>query len=211
MKKIFPIFILVTISSCHLLSYKQKPDDRFNLILNSTPDYDHKLLYHGLYSVVKIDSLSTTIDSLSNKDSVFIDPIMFYGNGIVDYIGKFYSTNFEKRINYIDQKNKFKNLPFGVFRVNDDSVEASIYIVFEGNSNSFNIWYLCNFTGMVSGDSITNWRMIPPYPNFTDLEKRQKFNQEKFNYLLQPKAFIFQPFIQKTFLDSNNVWLNKYR
>ncbi len=211
MKSIFFILFLFCLSSCHLLSYKQKPDVRFTQIIKSSPDINSKLLYNGLYSLVKIDSSYSISDSLGKKNDCYVDPIMVYSNGIIDYIGEIYITNIEKRIKYIKKKNLHPDLPFGVYRVNDEMIEASIYLVFEGNGDSFNIWYLCNFTGEIDGSKIINWRMIPPFPNFTRLEKRQNYNQEKMKYLTQAKDFEFKPFIQKTLLDSNSVWLNKFR
>ncbi len=211
MKQICTILITISLNSCHLLSYRQEPNEKFNQIINVLPDNNRELKYNGLYTLISIDSSSLVSDTIHRKDDSFIDPIMFYGNGIVDYIGDIYFSNNEKRKSYIDKKNKFTNLPCGIFSVNNKKIEASIYMVFEGNGDGFNIWYLCNFTGVIDGNRILNWKMIPPVPKFTKLEKRQDYNQKKITYLMQSKDFEFKPFIYKTMLDSNNIWINKYK
>jgi len=142
----------------------------------------------------------------------FIDPIVFYGNGVFTHLG--YRSNYspdEYEKIFRTQIMTGYNERWGVYSISDSIVKATIHWTFEGRGGSFSYSYLCNFEGVIVRKKILNWHMVEPYPNLSKLELGFVYNQSKLQYLKTPKEFTFTPFPEKTLVDSNAVWILKYR
>jgi hypothetical protein len=53
--------------------------------------------------------------------------------------------------------------------------------------------------------------MVPPYPELTEFQLSFGVNLRQLEYLKAKKTFVFQKFPIKTALDSNKVWINRYK
>jgi hypothetical protein len=204
------LLLMYILTGC---SYEQQLTASFIQTLNKPVlPYNNPLLLNGVYSMTDCED-AYIMDSLNNlrKDG-FIDPIIFYGNGVFTHLG--YCTNYsiekyQKIIKTQLATGYFQR--WGVYNISDSLLKASIHWVFVGRGQSLSYSYLCNFEGIIEKNKILNWHMVEPYPSLSKLEQSFIENQIFLHYLKTPKEFTFKPFPEKTTVDSNAVWIMKYK
>ncbi len=204
------MLVLVLVNSC---SYKQQPTASFIQTLNKPVLPENNPLYlNGVYSMTDCED-THIMDSLNNLNkNGFIDPLVFYGNGVY--------TQFGYRSNYSTDKYKefFINglateypKKWGVQSITDSLLKTTIHWVFVGRGGSFSYSYLCNFEGIIENNKIINWHLVEPYPKLSRLEHSFVYNQKLLLYLKTSKEYTFRPFPEKKSVDSNAVWIMKYK
>jgi hypothetical protein len=211
---VFIIPILLT-TGCRSFGYTEKPNKDFLLLLNKQSSNTDILQLNGLYSLVEFKGLTNQCSEGVNFDEdIFTDPLFFYGNNIYKNIGGLYSYTREGQKNiFLDSKDHLLNqAAWGVYVIRDSTIYAISYSYFVGTSSIWNNRLLCYFVGKIkSKQRIEDWHMIPPFPNLTRKQSEFKANKLKMIYLTTKKTFVFQKFPIKTSLDSNKVWVNKYK
>jgi len=96
---------------------------------------------------------------------------------------------------------------WGTFKLKEDTISAIIYWPFNRHNANLYANTSCHYKGiLMNGDSIVDWKMIPPYPEYD-----KQFNADYITVEIKPKTFYFMKFPAKLMVDSNKVWLNKYR
>ena len=96
---------------------------------------------------------------------------------------------------------------WGTYSFKGDTISAIIYWPFNRHNANLYANTSCHYKGiLMNGDSIVDWKMIPPYPEYD-----KQFNADYITVEIKPKTFYFMKFPAKLMVDSNKVWLNKYR
>lgn len=112
----------------------------------------------------------------------------------------YYATT---RVKEIVLKNT-KGASWGKFKLFKDTIKTHFRYQFYTRGMRTK-YYDVHFEGIVKNDStITNWKMIPPYPN-----PNKNWN-ENFEGLKKPKTLVFISFPAVKLIDSNNAWVNQY-
>lgn len=210
----FIIPILFT-TGCRSFGYIEKPSNDFLDLLNAESTNTDILFLNGLYQLVEYNGSTNKITETKLREGVgYIDPMYFYGNNVFTRTGglRSHSDSWESSF-FVEQKDFLLNRSsWGVYKVKDSIIYAIAYIYFVSSSDIMNTRYLCYFTGKIKNKSrIEEWQMIPPYPLLTKNQAKLNANISQLMYLKAKKTFVFQKFPIKTSLDSNKVWINKFK
>jgi hypothetical protein len=104
---------------------------------------------------------------------------------------------------YTEEQNKLFS-EWGAYRLYNDTIEILCYRQFNKSGDRPHP-YLTHYRGIVKNrDTITDFKMVPPYPPV-----RAKFNNNFSD--IKPHLLIFKHETCKKYIDSDAVWLNKYR
>ncbi len=144
-------------------------------------------------------------DSFVNISSPFSHPKIFFPNGLI--------YNFRNSANvdssyYIDQIIS-RNLDgefWGVYKVDGNTIKAIVPTNYykRGYVGKYCLSY---FEGILIGtDSISNWRMVPPFPTNIDYE----LNKDVIRSHQQPKSYSFYPNEIVLKIDTVGAWFNKF-
>ena len=166
--------------------------------LSSKPK-NNILQYDGIYS--KVDT-NRGNDGVAFQNSVaYVHPIRFFENRyFASSSGSYDDEDFQKHFKKESyKKNAFKNE--GMYYVQSDSIymTGKFKFYWTGKIPKF---YIAHFRGYIKNkDTITDWKMIPPYPNI-DFEANY--------YLLnrnQPAMYTFKPLKFDSVIDPNKLWI----
>jgi hypothetical protein len=96
---------------------------------------------------------------------------------------------------------------WGTFNLSGDTIKAKLLILINRSNAQIYERRLCSYVGVLKGfDTILNWHMEEPITNYD-----KKFNPGVEGFCKLNKTLIFKKFPAKLMVDSNKVWLNKYR
>ncbi len=189
----YPIILLIVLSSC----FNEKPYIQPDLSLKQK----NRILRH--------DGIYTMYDTLMGFDSVplnlmatFIKPMRFFENNCFFHSSSCYLEeqefqNYFKRDCY--QKRSFRNQ--GYYYIIKDSLYLSGKFTFYwiGKIPKF---YIAHFRGYIkNADTITDWKMIPPYPNIDFQSNFYELNRN------QPATYIFKPLKFDSIIDPEKLWI----
>lgn len=133
----------------------------------------------------------------------------FYKNGLC--LAKMGSYRDGAEVNSLCIYNRFTEeqnkgySEWGAYKITDDTLEILCYRHFSKRGDLLKS-YLTHYRGILKGrDSIVDFKMMPPYPHVN-----AKIN-DNFAYEIGPQVLIFKRNPCKAYIDSDAVWLNKYR
>jgi hypothetical protein len=204
------LLILLLVNSC---AYRPYPNHEFITTINSVPQPNNPIKYlNGVYTMTSYEQ-DQIIDSMLNSfPGGFIDPIVFYGNGIYTQIGRLNGYSKIEFEGFLNNKNDFlNNTVWGVYTYKDSIIYAQKHSVFMGRGGNISSWHLCHYVGIVRGRQIVDWHLVEPYPALNKLEQGFKFNQKILKHLKSYRDFTYQEFPKKMEIDSNAVWIMKYK
>lgn len=190
----YSIILLFVLSACFNEKSFIQPD------LSSKPK-NRTLRYDGIYC--KVDS-SIGNDGLPlNKRVAHINPILFFENSY--FASSFASYHSNQDFQMYFKRDCYRKIKMhtneGVFYVQNDTVYMSgkFRFYWRGKIPKF---YIAHFRGYIkNADTITDWKMIPPYP---DIDLEGNF------YLLnrnQAATFIFKPLQLDSLIDPEKLWI----
>jgi hypothetical protein len=191
--KYFSSILILTLSGCFNEKAFIQPD------LNSKPK-NNLLRYDGVYSLYDTHKGNDSIPMLQR--AFLIEPIRFFENRYfmhtsVCYVEEETYQKFNKRNLY----NKSPGRNQGCFFIHNDSLymigKFSFY--WRGKISKF---YIAHFRGYIKNqDTITDWKMIPPYPNIDFEGNYHLLNQN------QPAMYTFKPLKFDSVIDPNKLWI----
>jgi hypothetical protein len=193
----------------YLFNKNDKPDKLLLQYLENNSLTDDKFNTNGIY-IIKSDS--------NRNDPAYSQAIVFYKNGLVYFNGWDSWSSYHNsdqsvsNFNYHLEHNTLNYLNYkswGAFSIQDSNMSISVYLPFLGAGYTMNWYHLCHFEGIVSGDSIKEFKMTPPYPKLNKLERN--FNESTLDSLKQPHTLVYIYAPKKALIDSSKVWINKYR
>ena len=169
-------FILLLAILSFQCIHSEKASSKFNLLLNSHPNTSN-IKMDGAYHHISKNSYHFPTDYKNGTPTRYIDspyldqPIFFFENGILLYEYRT-STLEAKDITFSDveaRKNFYTQKGWGVYNINHDTINAIIYVdfltgwLYQGVAERLQ----CNFQGDIkNGNTISDWKLIPPIPNF---------------------------------------------
>lgn len=211
-------FLVIALVACRSFGFVQRPSNDFLHYLNNNQvNNSVSPSLNGLYHLVEFDKSSKEIETAyTNFGEGIIAPIYFYGNHLIKARGTFYfdcSSINREFYSFKDYPNSLLDSKlWGVWSVSDSMINAICYTIFASQSSIWNCYYLCHYQGKLDGkDRIVDWHMVPPYPELTEFQLSFGVNLRQLEYLKAKKTFVFQKFPIKTALDSNKVWINRYK
>jgi hypothetical protein len=147
------------------------------------------------------------VNTINNK-TICVNRLLFYKNNLVLCILG-YSNDSLAEVNHLIKYGQYQTNvnKWGVYSIDSDTIKAIIYWCFNRNHSNLYIDKACYYSGIITtGDSIINWRMIPPYPEYN-----RTYNPDYTSFETIPQTLHYIKFPAKLMVDSNKVWLNKYR
>lgn len=212
------LLVTATLFACRGLGYIQKPSNDLIYQLNNKGNGSTILpSLNGMYHLVEFDRSTNEIETAyTNFGEGIIAPIYFYGNHLLMARGTYFfdcSSLNREYYYFVDYPNSLLDRKlWGVWEVKDSVIHAICYTIFESQSSIWNTYYLCHYQGkLVGNNKIVDWHMIPPYPELSEFQLKFGGNHRQLEYLKAKKTFVFQKFPIKTSLDSNKVWINKFK
>jgi hypothetical protein len=211
MKKVFPLLLLMLYGCIMKI---EKPSAAFLSTLNEPPrDFSgSKLKFNGFYenSTFRADELRLDAQGRINTDKYYsVKPMFFFINGLVimDNAVSYDSTSY---VNFMGSKGIINEQTFqawGPFSIRHDTIRAIVYHFFFKNAAIGKRKNLAYFEGILKDSAtIINWKMVPPYPKVNMEANGGTMESEKKESTLK-----FVAFPAKANIDSNNVWINKYK
>lgn len=96
--------------------------------------------------------------------------------------------------NYNQIIKKIDNLySWGTYQINDNKIKATINSLYFGRGHRWK-HIATNYEGIISAKNcITNWKTVPPYPDFYKKELHKGLNHN-FEYELNEKSFVYKFF-----------------
>ena len=108
-------------------------------------------------------------------------------------------------INTISQ-NKLEKYRWGVYEINGNMITAIIPTEYYKRGLMID-YKLSKYEGvLISPDSITNWRMVPPFPTNIDKE----LNKDVLKYYQKPLSYSFYKNNIALKVDTVGAWFNKF-
>ena len=188
----------------------EKPSAVFLSTLNEPPrDFSgSKLKFNGFYENSTFrDKLRLDAQGRLNTNKYYsVKPIFFFTNGLVvmDNASSYDSISYANTLVGI---NELTFDAWGPFSIRHDTIRAIVYHHFFKNEAIGKRRNLTYFEGILKDSAtIINWKMVPPYPKVNMEANGGTMESEKKESTLK-----FVAFPAKTNIDSNNVWINKYK
>jgi hypothetical protein len=192
----------------------EKPSAAFLAALNAPPaDFSGcKLKFNGFYdnTTFRADELRLDAQGRINTRKYYsVKPTFFFTNGFVFMDGAS-SLDSVGYTNIMGNKGLINEQTFdawGPFSIRHDTIRAIVYHHFFKNEAIGKRRNLTYFEGILKDSAtIINWKMVPPYPKVNMEANGGTMESEKKESTLK-----FVAFPAKTNIDSNNVWINKYK
>ena len=175
--------------------------DDFKKLLNEPKILDTQIYFNGFYNEECADSDAITDRSV---DSLYLHPLFFFKNGLIsyDHYSAYNSAHFKKDITNpkMLKKRQFV-MNWGTYKIEGNEIKAIIVMMYW----DVFVWEpeATYFSGtIVNKNSIVNWHPVPPFPEIKHGGIGLRTGTSK---------FYFKPFEDKRLIDSNKVWVNKYR
>lgn len=203
----------VTVYSC---AYTEKPSAAFLSILNKKePAVNNSLRFGGAYYRISPEHYHHPVEYKEGKPIRFVDtpwldsPLFFFKNGLVLYTPGLStdSLEFDKWLSkYALEKWSLNN--WGTYTITGDTLNAIIYVLFDGPPSRRRQLRETRFLGLLRSDSLLQWQMMPPYP---DVLEQYEMNSWRFSYLRMPRNLGFKPVPVVNRIDADKAWINDWR
>ena len=211
---VFNIFWLVTFTKCSTVPQKKAlliPQ----MITNDGPK-ESLLKYDGAYHYITSENYHHPLEYKNGVPIKFIDtpylesPIFFFRNGNVLFVN---SLILEKK-NFFDTdalstgEYPYRNQGWGTYNVINNNIYAIIFMDFvKGFLFRRGDRIACHFQGHLKDrNTILNWRMVSPYPNF---KTRDPSNKEYADYMKKPLDLYYKETPEIKLIDPSKAWVNK--
>ncbi|MBL7727223.1 MAG: hypothetical protein JNM68_06040, partial [Dinghuibacter sp.] len=187
--------LMCLVTSC---VYTEKPSAAFLSVLNNDREITStQLRFGGAYHRISDDNYHHPVEYKEGKPVRFVDtpwlesPLFFFKNGQVLYSpGLSYdSLGFDQWLSkYALEKWTLNN--WGTYTVNGDTLNALIYVMYNGPPSRRRQLRETRFRGWLRGDSLLQWQIMPPYP---DVLQQYEMNSERLSHLRTPRNLGFKP------------------
>jgi len=157
---------------------------------------------------IRLDGVYCWVDSETLKQdprAQYLLPIGFYANGLIRVDQTVYhdSQSLSYWCSMITNVPDRNYASFGAYRLSHDTIDCYVFTGFAGVSRSVRT-FIAHYTGLLKhGDTITGWRMIPPYPKVrTDLNDMSDYTGAR--------MYVFRP-APGCRIETDKIWMNRYR
>jgi len=205
MKKYLQFFIIILFYRCSL--DESKSLRRSELY----KEFDELVNRRKPYSELRADGIYFSKNVRYDIEGIFVinntfKPLLFKKNGFVYIFNPSVNNDKSYYLNRIIH-NEIRNYNWGAYEINDKIITAIIPQVFY-KRGLVSKYILCKYEGILIGtDSITNWRIIPPFPTNFDKELNEGSMLEMYQ---KPRCYSFFKNEIPLSVDTSGAWFNKF-
>jgi hypothetical protein len=209
----------IILNSCRTGVYTQAPSYEFSTIINDSSGTENgKLNFNGAYHFIEESNYNQGTDYENGKPTrvvavPYLDkPVFFLKNNLMffDNTLSLDSSVFftGERMYGTDEKHYSNN--WGTYKIENNVITAIFYYPYVGGNlvgKGYTQRLLTYFQGNIKNrDTITDWHMIPPYPNISS-----KANQYEFNSFMTPRELYFKKVPIDKLINPDSAWINKFK
>ncbi|HUR12157.1 MAG TPA: hypothetical protein VM012_12350, partial [Flavitalea sp.] len=211
--------ILLVLLFCGSIScvYTEKANGEFLRLLKRTqPLANSRLKMDGAYHFIEKELLNHPTAYKNGVPTKYVDtpyldcPVFFFDNGLILYYLAF-SLDSAQFIFWQQHYSTIKGgaNAWGVYDIRNDTITAIVYIAYTGKNFKRRQSRQCYFQGILKNrDTITAWRMIPPFP---EIAVSFDMNKELLEYLKAPKDLSYKPVPGKIVINPAKAWINELK
>lgn len=185
--------------------------------LKAVQSNNEQIKFNGVYQYLSPDNYHYPLAYENGIPITFVDtpylsnPLILFQSGDIF----FSKTTFLQKADFdgfVSKEVKYSiyaNEGWGTFSVNGSVINAIIYLRFHKRGFvPIQTFLCCYFQGNITGhNSITNWRLIEPYPKTIDYF----FNKKTIEYFKLPLNLDFRNMSEISIITPNEAWINKIK